>query len=65
MMMDVNKQIEKRKQFSRRRQFYEEADVDYINERNRVFNKKIARAFDEYTTEIRQSLERGTALPDQ
>ena len=36
--------------------------VDYINKRNMVFNKKISRAFDKYTTEIRQNLERGTAL---
>ena len=40
----------------------EDADVHYINDRNRVFVKKIGRAFDKYTTEIRQNLERGTAL---
>ncbi len=28
----------------------------------RVFNKKLARSFDKYTVEIRQNLERGTAL---
>ena len=59
---DVKAGDERRKNFSRRRAFNEDADVDYINDRNRVFNKKIGRAFDKYTTEIRQNLERGTAL---
>jgi len=59
---DIKKQEEKRKEFSRRRKFDDNADVDYINDRNAKFNKKIARAFDPYTTEIKQNLERGTAL---
>ena len=48
--------------FSRRRQEHGGSDVNYINDRNKFFNKKISRAFDKYTVEIRQSLERGTAL---
>lgn len=36
--------------------------VGYINEKNRKFNKKVGRAYDKYTEEIRESLERGTAL---
>eukprot|EP00940_MAST-03C_sp_MAST-3C-sp2_P001150 g1150.t1 len=36
--------------------------VDFINARNERFNAKAARHYDKYTTEIRQSLERGTAL---
>jgi pre-mRNA-splicing factor SYF2 len=51
-----------RKKFSRRRQEFDQEDVTYINERNKVFNKKIKRAYDKYTVEIRQNLERGTAL---
>lgn len=35
---EVENQIEKRAEFSRRRMFIDEKDVDYINERNRVFN---------------------------
>lgn len=35
---------ERREKFSRRRAFNEDEDISYINERNRVFNKKIARA---------------------
>jgi len=53
---------EKQKKFSRRRMELEGADVDYINDRNKHFNKKIKRAYDKYTVEIRQNLERGTAL---
>jgi len=62
MVHELNETIAKRDQFSRRRVYYEEADIDYINERNRNFNKKIARAFDPYTTEIKLNLERGTAI---
>ncbi|WWC58380.1 uncharacterized protein I303_100920 [Kwoniella dejecticola CBS 10117] len=40
----------------------EEDEVTYINERNKVFNKKVARYFDKYTKEIRANFERGTAL---
>lgn len=47
---------------SRRRMHLEGVDIDYINEDNAKFNKKIKRAFDKYTVEIRQNLERGTAL---
>ena len=54
--------IEKRSKYSRRRPFDEEGDVDYINERNMRFNKKAARYYDKYTAEIKQNLERGTAV---
>lgn len=54
---------EKRKEaFSRRRSEHGAVDIDYINDRNKHFNKKIKRAYDKYTVEIRQNLERGTAL---
>eukprot|EP00904_Undaria_pinnatifida_P005712 jgi/Undpi1/2270/HiC_scaffold_13.g05656.m1 len=54
---------EKRKEaFSRRRSEHGATDIDYINDRNKHFNKKIKRAYDKYTVEIRQNLERGTAL---
>jgi pre-mRNA-splicing factor SYF2 len=39
-----------------------EADIDYINDANAKFNQKIQRFFGESTSEIKQSLERGTAL---
>lgn len=53
---------EARNKFSRRRPEVFEADVDYINDRNKHFNKKIDRAFGEYTKVIRENLERGTAI---
>jgi pre-mRNA-splicing factor SYF2 len=73
--------VDKKRKFSRKRANEDEGDITYINERNRVFNKKvghppthrfedlvslffvqIARFYDKYTTEIRASFERGTAL---
>jgi len=52
----------RRQEFSRRRAYTEEGDVDYINERNRKFSQKAARYYDPYTEQIRENLERGTAL---
>lgn len=62
MAADVEAQIEKRAQFSRRRRHLADSDIDYINERNRVFNKKLDRFYNKYTQEIRDNLERGTAV---
>ncbi|KAH9942076.1 SYF2 splicing factor-domain-containing protein [Amylocystis lapponica] len=58
----INRDIDKKSKFSRKRANEDEGDITYINERNRVFNKKIARYYDKYTAEIRASFERGTAL---
>ena len=72
--------MDKKRKFSRKRANEDEGDITYINEQNRVFNKKvgcshgsrlgfissfliqIARFYDKYTSEIRASFERGTAL---
>lgn len=54
--------IEKREKYSRRRAHHDEADIDYINERNMKFNQKLARFYDPFTSEIKQNLERGTAI---
>lgn len=62
MVEDLEKQIEKREKFSRRRTTDEEADIDFINERNQKFNKKLERFYGQYTAEIKQNLERGTAV---
>mmetsp|Transcript_20064 Transcript_20064/g.34528 ORF Transcript_20064/g.34528 Transcript_20064/m.34528 type:complete len:500 (+) Transcript_20064:207-1706(+) len=51
--------------FSRRRTHRDAKDVDYINDRNAHFNKKIERSYGKYTQEIKANLERGTALPDR
>ena len=55
-------QVEKRQKFSRRRMHDADADVDYINERNMNFNKKLERFYGDYTKDIRDNLERGTAV---
>jgi len=62
MVNELNEQREKRKKYQRRRTYYQDADVSYINKRNMVFNKKVERAYGAYTAEIRANLERGTAL---
>ena len=64
MVNELDDAAARRKNFSRRRTHNDEKDVDSINERNAVFNRKVGRAFDKYTVEIRQNLERGTALPN-
>ena len=45
MADEVEEMIEKRGNFSRRRMFVEEKDIDYINERNRKFNQKLERNY--------------------
>ena len=62
MASEIANRSEKRKEFSRRRTFMEDEEVDYINERNRVFNKKVQRHFQRYAQEIKANLERGSAL---
>ncbi|KAF2447871.1 SYF2-domain-containing protein [Karstenula rhodostoma CBS 690.94] len=37
-------------------------DVTYINDKNKQFNEKLSRFYNRYTTEIRESFERGTAI---
>jgi len=62
MADDVERQISKRDKYSRRRKYDPDADVDYINERNMAFNKKLERFYGDYTQETKQNLERGTAV---
>ena len=45
MAEEIEELIDKRGQFSRRRAFIEDKDVDYINERNRKFNEKLERNY--------------------
>lgn len=40
----------------------EDGDVTYINEKNKQFNQKLARFYNKYTADIRESFERGTAI---
>ncbi|XP_046969551.1 pre-mRNA-splicing factor Syf2 [Vanessa cardui] len=62
MVNDIEGQISKRAKYSRRRTHNDDADIDYINERNAKFNKKLERFYGEHTAEIKQNLERGTAI---
>jgi len=62
MVEDLEAQIEKRSKFSRRRAVHTDSDIDYINERNMRFNKKAERFYGKYTQELKESLERGTAV---
>lgn len=59
---DVLDREKQRRKFSRRRMHTDAEDVDYVNEKNAQFNKKLKKSFDKYTVEIRQNLERGTAI---
>ncbi|KAH8671853.1 SYF2 splicing factor-domain-containing protein [Tricladium varicosporioides] len=40
----------------------DDGDVTYINEKNKNFNQKLARFYNKYTAEIRDSFERGTMI---
>ena len=46
----------RRKQSATKRKFYnEDEDVTHINFKNELFNKKLARAYDKYTKDIKES----------
>jgi len=62
MAADVEAQKAKRDKFSRRRRHNPDNDIDYINERNMKFNQKCERFYGEYTKDIKDNLERGTAV---
>lgn len=62
LVEDLNKQVEKRNKFSRRRKLDDSQDIDYINEKNRRFNHVLERFYGKYTATIKQDLERGTAV---
>jgi len=59
---DVQNQAKKRDNYHRRRMFDPDSPIDYINERNRKFNKKLDRFYNKYTEDIKGDLERGTAV---
>ena len=61
---EMHRRIEKKQQREMKRKAREvdDGEVSYINERNKRFNEKINRTYDKQTREIRENLERGTAL---
>ncbi|MCO5584892.1 hypothetical protein L7F22_038824 [Adiantum nelumboides] len=58
----LNAEADVRSKRSRQRAEDPDAGVDYINNKNKHYNKKIKRFFDQHVGEIRDSFERGTAL---
>ncbi|KAK3717622.1 Pre-mRNA-splicing factor SYF2 [Vermiconidia calcicola] len=64
LVADIKKaeEVRLKKRRDRGRPDGEEGDVTYINEKNKQFNMKLARFYDKYTGEIRESFERGTAI---
>lgn len=60
---DLQKAEENRLKKRRERgQGDDEGDVTYINDKNKRFNQKLARFYNKYTAEIRDSFERGTMI---
>ncbi|KAK0306325.1 Pre-mRNA-splicing factor SYF2 [Friedmanniomyces endolithicus] len=64
LVADIKKAEEVRLKKRRERGMQDEGDRDvtYINEKNKQFNMKLARFYDKYTADIRESFERGTAI---
>lgn len=61
MVSDLNRQLIEKTKFSKRKKFNNDQEVTYINQRNYKFNQKISRAYDSYTKNLRENLERGSA----
>jgi cyclophilin family peptidyl-prolyl cis-trans isomerase len=59
---EMHRRIEKVQRRQLKRKDEDDGDVSYINQRNKKFNEKIKRTYDNATSEIRENLERGTAL---
>lgn len=63
LIKDLQKAEEVRLKKRRDRgQEQQDGDVTYINLKNKQFNEKLARSYDKYTKDIRESFERGTAI---
>ncbi|KAI9891739.1 MAG: pre-mRNA-splicing factor syf2 [Vezdaea aestivalis] len=62
LVADLKKAEETRLRKRRERGNEDDPDVTYINEQNKQFNQKLQRFYDKYTTEIRDSFERGTMV---
>ena len=64
LVADIKKaeEVRLKKRRDRGREDEGERDVTYINEKNKEFNLKLARFYNKYTADIRESFERGTAI---
>ncbi|KAJ9625672.1 Pre-mRNA-splicing factor SYF2 [Taxawa tesnikishii (nom. ined.)] len=59
---EIQKAEEVRLKNRRNRKDQDDGDVTYINDKNKQFNQKLARFYNKYTADIRESFERGTAI---
>lgn len=61
---DIRKaeEVRMKKRRDRGKQDEGDSDITYINEKNKQFNLKLARFYNKYTADIRESFERGTAI---
>jgi pre-mRNA-splicing factor SYF2 len=66
LVADIRKaeevRLKKRRERGRADPMDQDGDITFINEKNKQFNMKLARFYDKYTSEIRDSFERGTAI---
>jgi pre-mRNA-splicing factor SYF2 len=64
LVADIKKaeEVRLKKRRERGREDEGDRDVTYINEKNKQFNMKLARFYNKYTADIRESFERGTAI---
>ena len=60
MVSELDDREKVRSNWSKRKEVYGDEHINHINEYNRNYNNRINRAYDKYTVDIRQSLERGT-----
>ncbi|GAA5978801.1 hypothetical protein JCM11641_003568, partial [Rhodosporidiobolus odoratus] len=59
----LNSDLDKRQKRSRKRENEDEGDITWINEKNRMFNRKLARYYDDVTKETRDNFEREFRQP--
>lgn len=57
----VARSLDKRQKRSRKRADEDEGDITWINEKNRQFNRKLQRYYDDVTRETRENFERGAS----
>ena len=64
LVQDLRRAEEQRlkKRKERMAQNGDDGDVTFINEKNKQFNQKLARFYDKYTVDIRDSFDRGTRI---
>jgi len=59
----LKKEQQRRGKFSRKRLHDDDArDVEWINERNKDYTKKLDKSYGQYTADIKSSIDRGTAI---